>query len=96
MRGNKHECPHCHVVLHATTGVDPNSERHKPRTGDLVVCFDCGGVSFATADGGRRLPTEEEAQHVDQDHRVIAVRQAKKVWDILNQQQRRAQKARDN
>jgi len=92
----KHECPHCHVVPCETHGVDSGSQSHEPRTGDLVVCFDCGGVSLATADGGRRLPTEKEKQFVDQDRRVIAVRHARKVWDTMNERQRLAGKARDN
>lgn len=92
----KHECPHCHAVLVEPTGVDPMSAGHLPRTGDLVVCFECGGVAFMTADGGRRLPTAEEAQHIDQDRRVLLVRRAKKIWDRIEQNRRQAQNARNN
>lgn len=93
-----HECPHCHIALDdATDSLDPlghASRERGPKAGDFIVCFECGGVSFATdAEGGRRLPTEDESVALDKDRRVIAVRAAREEWEIV---QRCIRSARSN
>ena len=70
----KDHCPLCGYYADAYTGVssDPNAKHHAPRSNDVALCINCGGLTIYTV-FGRRRPTDQELDEILKDETIVKV-----------------------
>ncbi len=65
-------CPHCGRINDSHDGPHPAD---KPVSGDVSLCWGCGGLGIFT-DGGIRMPTQQEQAELEADSQVRAAQAA--------------------
>jgi hypothetical protein len=75
-----HTCPFCRLQQEAVTHI--SGKDYVPSNGDITMCFNCGGISVFTNDGGLRKPTKKEQRELDQNSRIKEVKDA---WKMAKQ-----------
>ena len=60
-------CWHCGKERDSLSGV---AHHHRPRPGQIAICFGCGQPSIITADLGQRKPTDDEWLEIGADKQL--------------------------
>ena len=53
-------CPHCLHSVNRATAV--KGKPHVPKPGDVLVCFECGGIAFIGQEGRGYIPSAAELE----------------------------------